>query len=105
MRPVDVLVTCATLIGERGQDYGGVEENFKRIATIASVVLGKDVSPWDVAMVLTATKLARMAGSRDKEDNYLDAINYLAFASEMRDENNTASGAGSSAGPSDGGGE
>jgi hypothetical protein len=34
-------------------------------------------------MILVATKLARMAGARDKRDNYLDAINYLAFASEL----------------------
>jgi hypothetical protein len=37
-------------------------------------------------MVLAATKLARMSGSRDKDDNYLDAINYLAFACDLRDK-------------------
>lgn len=104
MRPADVLVECVTLIGERGQDYGGVEDNFRRIASIATVVLKKEVTPWDVAMVLAATKLARMAGARDKRDNYLDAINYLAFASEMRDENRNASSDGPSAVPSDEGG-
>jgi hypothetical protein len=35
-------------------------------------------------MILVATKLARMSGMRDKDDNYLDAINYLAFAKELR---------------------
>lgn len=85
MDPHKTLKECADLIGERGEDYGGIEDNFTRIAVIASLVTGKHLSQYDVAMVLVATKLARMAGSKDKGDNYLDAINYLAFAKELRD--------------------
>lgn len=83
MDPHATLVECAALIGERGQDYGGIEDNFARIALIASAVTGKQITAHDAAMILVATKLARMAGARDKRDNYLDAINYLAFASEL----------------------
>lgn len=85
MNPHKTLADCAALIGERGKDYGGIEENFSRISSIASVATGKELSPYDVAMVLVATKLARMNGARDKRDNYMDAINYLAFAMELRD--------------------
>ena len=84
MDPHKTLNECAALIGERGQDYGGIEENFDRIARIATEVIGMPITAYEVSIVLVATKLARMSGARDKRDNYLDAINYLAFASELR---------------------
>lgn len=83
-KPHDILAKCAALIGDRGQDYGGIEDNFRRISVIASVILNKDITPHDAAMILLSTKLARMAGTQDKEDNYLDGINYLAFAADLR---------------------
>lgn len=101
MDPRLVLHECADLIGERGKDYGGIENNFRKIAEIANLVINKDLSPHDVAMVLVATKLARMAGTRDKRDNYLDAINYLVFALEMKD--GTVECDGSAFNPADGG--
>ena len=84
MDPHKTLNECAALIGERGADYGGIEENFDRIARIATEVIGTPITAYEVSIVLVATKLARMSGARDKRDNYLDAINYLAFASELR---------------------
>lgn len=84
MDPHKTLNECAALIGERGADYGGIEENFDRIAKIASEIIGTPITAYEIAMILVATKLARMAGARDKRDNYLDAINYLAFAAELR---------------------
>lgn len=88
MNPHEILKQCAELIGERGADYGGIEKNFERIATIASAATGTTITPYMACMVLVATKLGRMSGSRDKADNYLDAINYLAFAHELRGEKN-----------------
>jgi hypothetical protein len=84
MDPHKTLNQCAELIGERGKDYGGIENNFDRIAKIANQLIDAPVTAYDVAMILVATKLARMSGMRDKDDNYLDAINYLAFAMELR---------------------
>jgi hypothetical protein len=83
-RPHDILTKCAELIEDRGQDYGGIEDNFRRISVIASVILNKTITPHDAAIVHLSTKLARMAGAQNKEDNYLDGINYLAFAAELR---------------------
>jgi hypothetical protein len=103
MDPQNTLKECAYLIDERGEDYGGIEDNFTKIATIASLATGRMVTAYDVAMILAATKLARMSGIRDKRDNYLDAINYLAFASEMR--YGAADSNGSSTVPPDGGGK
>jgi len=103
MDPHNTLKECARLIGERGEDYGGIEDNFAKIAVIASLATGVRFTNYEVAMILVATKLARMSGNRDKRDNYLDAINYLAFASEMK--HGTADRDGSSTVPPAGGSE
>lgn len=84
MTPRDILAEAAALVDERGQDYGDVENNFANIASIANAMLGRDLSAYDVAMILAAVKFARMRQSPWKADNFLDGINYLAFATTMR---------------------
>lgn len=84
MKPHDVLTQASNLIGERGQDYGGIEDNFSNIAAVFYSIRGKELSPYDVALVMVSVKIARILQSPYKEDNYLDAINYLAFAHELR---------------------
>jgi hypothetical protein len=79
----DVLTTCVNLIGERGKEYGEATENFKRIADIASLILSKPVTEYDVAMIMVAVKLGRLHASRANLDSYTDAINYLAFGAEF----------------------
>jgi|694.fasta_scaffold17951_3 hypothetical protein len=83
MNPHDFLSEAAGLIGERGQDYGGIEKNFDRAAEIAGTILGRELSCYDVAIILASVKLARMRSSPYKRDNYLDCANYLAFAAEF----------------------
>lgn len=84
MNPHAVLKQAAGLIGDRGQDYGGIEDNFKNIANIANAMLGTSLDAFQVSMILAAVKIARMRQSPYKDDNYLDGINYIAFAHELR---------------------
>jgi hypothetical protein len=84
INPKQVLNEAEGLISERGQDYGGIEDNFSNIAIIFTAMTGKQFTAHDVAMVLAAVKIARMRQSPGKADNYLDAINYVAFAHELR---------------------
>lgn len=78
------LEAAAGLIDERGVDYGGVEDNFANTAQIANAILGRDLTPYDVAVVLASVKLARMRASPYKLDSYLDCVNYVAFAAALR---------------------
>jgi hypothetical protein len=84
MDPRLLLQDCVNTITERGVDYGDIEQNFDRIAAMASVALMKTLTPYDVAIIFTCTKIARMRGSPGKSDNYIDGISYLAFAHELR---------------------
>lgn len=84
MKPHDVLTQASSLIGERGADYGGIENNFNNIASIYTTMTGKEFTAYDVALIMVAVKMARIRQSPYKDDNYLDAINYMAFAHELR---------------------
>ena len=81
------------MLTEKGQLYGPEEPCFERISVIATAILGKNISTYDIAMIHHATKLARMQTARTHEDNYIDGINYLAFAAQFvkrRDSVNVA---------------
>jgi len=90
MNPHKFFEEVSAIIGERGHDYGGVEcggleENFDRAARIANQIIGRALTPHDIAMVMVAVKLARMRTSPDKRDSYIDCAAYLAFAAELKE--------------------
>jgi hypothetical protein len=89
MNHKDVLKSAATMLNERGQEYGGEEACFKRISDLASIILNKSISQYDVAMILHCVKLGRLQEARQKPDNYVDGINYLAFASQFSHAQNS----------------
>jgi len=83
MKHIDIITEAMTLLAPRNAVYGSVKENHERIARIATEMSGKELKAVDVAMVLVAVKLSRIAQSPDHVDSYVDAINYLAFAGEF----------------------
>lgn len=46
-------------------------------------MLNTEVTPYEVAMIHVATKMARLQESRTVDDHYVDAMNYLAFAAQF----------------------
>jgi hypothetical protein len=96
----EYLAEAKRIVDERGAVYGGVEESFTRAATIANAILDMDpetpITARDVAAIMLAVKIARMAGNLDKPDNYIDAINYLAFMGEFAEAEQEPAEAGAS---------
>ena len=84
--PGETLRAAADLLEQRGKVYGSPQKNFRRIARIASVILGRDVSRYEVATILLAVKLGRMPEDPTYSDSYDDGINYLAFMKMFRGE-------------------
>lgn len=78
-----ITAEALKLLKPRGDVYGTVRENHDRIARIAGELTGRPLSARDVALVLVAVKLSRIAQSPDHVDSYADAINYLSFAGEF----------------------
>jgi hypothetical protein len=83
----EVLKEAAGVITERGKEYGPEDACFQRSADLASIILNKPISKYDVAMILHANKLARLQESRTKADHYVDGINYLAFGAQFAQQN------------------
>ena len=79
----DILKQAATILGDRGRRYGSVEETFDRCAKLATIILGKQVTMYDAAIILSTMKMARITSTPSLDDNYVDGINYLAFASQF----------------------
>lgn len=79
----DILKQAANILGDRGRRYGSVEETFERCAKLATIILNKHITLYDVAVIMSAMKLARIPTSPTVDDHYVDGINYLAFASQF----------------------
>jgi len=79
----DILKQAANILGDRGRRYGSVEETFDRCSKLATIILGKQVTIYDVAIIMSAMKMARIPSSPTMDDHYIDGINYLAFASQF----------------------
>lgn len=79
----ELLISTARVIDERGREYGDMRETHDRIARIATDVLGKEISAYDVAIVHHATKLARIRKNPQHLDSYRDGNAYLAFGAEL----------------------
>lgn len=78
--PYDLLRQASDIISERGENYGGIEDNFQLIADLASLRLGRDIHPYEIAIIMVCVKNARAFSTPDHMDSHVDAMNYEAFA-------------------------
>ena len=70
--------------GSRHSDYGDANESFSRIATIASVMTGKELSPEDCCAVMMAVKLVRESFNH-KRDNLVDLCGYAELMNRLKE--------------------
>jgi len=76
----EIMEKTIDIFHERANQYGDLHETLDRQARIATLILSKPVTAYDIAMIQHACKLGRLPGDRAKLDSYVDGINYLAFA-------------------------
>ena len=70
--------------GSRHSDYGDAKESFSRVATIASVMTGKELAPEDCCAVLMAVKLVRES-FKHKRDNLVDMCGYAELMNRLKE--------------------
>jgi len=75
------------LSGERNTDYGDPVKNFKRIANIASLISGQELSPEICAIVMMAVKLSREQ-YKHKRDNLVDLVAYIEIYNRIINSKN-----------------
>ena len=84
MQRDNILDTTKQLIsGDRDGQYGSPKKNFEMIAVRWSQILGADVAPWQVGLMMADLKMARLITGGLKEDSFLDLVGYAAIAGEL----------------------
>lgn len=81
--PGDLISHAFELFNARGADYdnaNSMEQNYREIAAVATIILGKELTARDITMILCCAKLVRSKSTPNKLDNYVDGMNYLAFS-------------------------
>lgn len=82
MNREDILAEALNCVEDRGENYGTPSQNFKRIASLWSVVLAKEVSVAEVGAMMVCLKLARLAETPDHRDSWVDIAGYAAVTAE-----------------------
>lgn len=95
---LDAAKRC--VCGDREQDYGSPENNFRTIASMWNSYLcgaglmenhdptvWKGIKPKDVAAMLALLKIARIASGHAKADNWIDLAGYAACGGELEVNN------------------
>jgi len=86
MNPQELLYEAAQIIDQRGQGYGGIENNFQLAADLASLRLGREFHPYEIAIMLACVKNARAFASPAHLDSHVDAMNYEMFAATFAED-------------------
>jgi len=84
-----ILSTSIDTIESRGHEYGNAAQSFSRASTVASTLLDKTITAYDVSIILMAVKMARIAQNKTHMDSYVDLAAYTAFAAEFSDAKTT----------------
>ena len=82
MNRFELLTAARDVMTDRGAVYGSVRDNHERIAVMWTVLLGVSISAPQVAMMMAALKLARLAATPDHQDSWVDLAGYAATGSE-----------------------
>jgi hypothetical protein len=64
-------------------EKGKAPETMKRASTIASLILGKNLSAYDVAIVMMAVRMAFLNHDPKRVKSYTDLINFTAIAGAL----------------------
>ena len=87
MKRAEILDAAKRCVcGDREQDYGSPENNFRVIADLWTAYLGYEVAATDVAAMLALLKIARIASGHAKDDNWIDLAGYAACGGEIETE-------------------
>lgn len=83
MNHKDLLADAVATLRERGNRYGPMEEMFDRTARLASIILDRTVTPYEITTILKCLKDARKKYDRANPEHYMDNINYEAFSAQF----------------------
>ena len=71
------------VLKNRQATYGPPENSFADTAVVWSVILGFEVKPWQVPLMLAGLKVVRAKASPGHADNWADLAGYAACGAEL----------------------
>ena len=80
MNHTEVLTNAINILRDRDTKYGPVQEMFERTSKLASIILDRDVTPYEITVIMKCLKDARKKYDPMNVDHYADNINYEAFS-------------------------
>ena len=83
MNYTQLMDSAREIFEERGEQYGDMVDTMNRISMLSTLITGKTITAYDVAMIFHAAKLARLHEDRNNADHYVDGTNYLMFAGQF----------------------
>lgn len=83
MNHAEVLNQSASNIIELTKKYGTRELVFHRASQLASLLLNRTVTPYEVTMITSALNLAHLQENRGDSHNYVSAIANMAFSAQF----------------------
>jgi len=84
MNRSEILDTAKQAVTQdRDATHGKPERSFELIAALWTSLLGRDVSPAQVALMLAALKIARAWDNPTHADNWVDLAGYAACGGEV----------------------
>jgi len=84
MNHTDVLAEAVRILRERDTKYGDVQEMFERTAKLSSIILDKEITPYEITVILRCLKDARKKNDPFNLEHYADNINYEAFTYQLK---------------------
>lgn len=78
---LDEAARC--VCGDRENQYGSPEDNFRLIAALWGDYLRWEITPVDVAMMMTMFKIAQIKSGTMTRDSFVDAAGYIACGGEI----------------------
>ena len=83
MNHKDLLADAVATLRDRQHRYGPMEEMFDRTARLASIILDRTVTPYEITTILKCLKDARKKYDRANPEHYMDNVNYEAFSAQF----------------------
>ena len=80
----DFLREAMTITTERNKTHGDRITNHGNISQLWSWYLKREVTAYDVAMMMSLLKIARTKTGNPNKDDLVDGAAYLAIAGEIR---------------------
>lgn len=80
---IDILNEAMRSITNHNIDYGEPAKNYERASALASMILNRPITPYEIMMIKLVVKLSRIAETADLRSSYVELIACAALAGEF----------------------